>query len=89
MVVHINCYNIEYRLVTKKKKITPKAIPSGRVVKNQPANAADTRNAGSVLGWGTPAGGGNGNPRQYPCLRNPMDRGAWRAAVHRVAQSRA
>jgi len=54
MVVHINCYNIEYRLVTKKKKITPKAILSGTVVKNQPANAGDTRDVGSVLGWGRP-----------------------------------
>ena len=33
-------------------------------------------------------GGGNGNPLQYSCLENPVDRGAWRAAVHRVAQSR-
>ena len=35
-----------------------------------------------------PSGGGNGNPLQYCCLKNPMDRGAWRAAVHGVAQSR-
>ena len=38
------------------------------------------------LGWEDP-GGGHGNPLQYSCLENPMDRGAWRATVHRVAES--
>ena len=40
-----------------------------------------------TLGLEDPAGGGHGNPLQYSCLGNPMDRGAWRAMVHRVAQS--
>ena len=51
------------------------------VVKNRPANAGDIRNVGSIPGWGRSPGEGNGNPLQYSCLENPMDRGAWRAAV--------
>ena len=47
-------------------------------------NAGD---AGSVPGLGRSPGGGNGNPLQYSCLENPMDRGAWWAMVHGVAQS--
>ena len=42
---------------------------------------------GSVLGLGRSPGGGHGNPRQYSCMENPMDRGAWWALVHRVAKS--
>ena len=76
MVVHINCYNIEYRLVTKKKKITPKAILSGTVVKNQPANAGDTRDVGSFPKLGRFSGRRNGNPFQYFYLKNSMDRGS-------------
>ena len=41
---------------------------------------------GQSLGWELPSGG-HGNPLQYSCLDNPMDRGAWRAIVHRVAKS--
>ena len=59
------------------------------VVKNQPANAGDAGDAGSVPGLGRSPGGGRGNPLQYSCLENPMDRGAGRARVHRVAKSRA
>ena len=46
------------------------------VVKNLPANAGDIRNGGLISGSGRPAGGGHGNPLQYSCLENPMDRGA-------------
>ena len=53
------------------------------VVKNSPANAGDIREAGSIPGLGSP-GGGLGNPLQYSCLENPMDRGARWATVHRV-----
>ena len=53
-------------------------------VKNLPANAGG---AGSIPGSGRSIGEGNGNPLQYPCLGNPMDRGAWRAIVHGVAKS--
>ena len=45
------------------------------VVKNLPANAGDIRDSGSVPGLGRSSGGGNGNPLQYSCLENPMDRG--------------
>ena len=57
------------------------------VVKNLPANAGDIRDSGSVLGSGRAPGGGNGNPLQFSCLENPMDRRAWRATVHGVAKS--
>ena len=58
------------------------------LVKNPPANAGDIRDAGSIPASGRSPGGGHGNPLQYSCLENPMDRGAWRAAVPRVAKSR-
>ena len=58
------------------------------VVKNLPANPGDIRDAISISGLGRYPGEGNGNPLQYSCLENPMDRGAWQAIVHRVAQSR-
>ena len=57
------------------------------VVKNLPANIGDLRNVGSITGLGRSPGGGHGNPLQYSCLENPMDRGAWQAIVHRVANS--
>ena len=56
------------------------------VVKNPPANIGD-RDTGSVPGWGRSPGEGHGNPLQFSCLENPMDRGAWRATVHRVTKS--
>ena len=56
------------------------------VVKNLPANAGDLRDAGLIHGLGRSLGGGHGNPLQYSCLENPMDRGAWWAAVHGVAR---
>ena len=52
-------------------------------VKNPPANARDM---GSIPGSGRPPGGGRGNPLQYSCLENPIDRGAWWAIVHRVPE---
>ena len=57
--------------------------PVGSVIKNPPANAGE---AGSVPGLGRSPGEGNSNPLQYSCLGNPMDRGAWRATVHRVTK---
>ena len=58
-------------------------FPDGSVVKNLPANVGDV---GSIPGSGRSPGEGNGNPLQYSCLRNPMDRGTWRAMVHRVSK---
>ena len=51
------------------------------MVKNLPANAGDIRDAGSTSGLGRSPGVGNGNPFQYSCLENPMDKGAWQAIV--------
>ena len=59
-------------------------FPGGSVVKNPPANAQDT---GSIPGSGRCPGGGNDNPLQYSCLRNPLDRATWQATVHGVAES--
>ena len=57
------------------------------VVKNPPANTGDARDAVLKPGSIRSPGGGNGNPLQYSCLENPMDRGAWWATVHGVAES--
>ena len=58
------------------------------VVKNLPANAGDIRDVGSIPGSESFPGGGHGNPLQYSCLENLMDRGTWRAIVHGVTESR-
>ena len=55
--------------------------------KNLPANAEDIRDPGSIPGSGRSPGGGHGNPLQYSCLENPMERGAWQAVIHGVAES--
>ena len=57
------------------------------MVKNLPANAKDLRDVGLIHGLGRAPEVGHGNPLQYSCLENPMDRGAWWAMVHSVAQS--
>ena len=61
-----------------------------QLVKNLPAMQEITLNAGglgSVPGLGRSPGGGHGNPLQYSCLENPVDRGAWRATVHGVTKN--
>ena len=55
-------------------------------MKNLAANAGDIRDSGSIPESKRYPGGGHGNVLQYSCLENPMDRGAWQAKVHRVAQ---
>ena len=57
------------------------------MIKNLPANAGDAEDEGSNFETGRSSGEGNGNPLQYSCLENPMDRGAWWATVHGVAHS--
>ena len=57
-----------------------------RMLKNLPNNAGNARDLGSDPGSGRSPGGGHGNPLQYSCIENPMDRGAWRAAVHGVGK---
>ena len=58
------------------------------VVKNISAKAGDIKDMGSFPGLGSSPGGGHGNPFQYSCPENPMDRGAWRAIVHRTTKRR-
>ena len=73
----------EFMVILYGRKV---GISGGSVVKkkkNPPANPGDL---GSVSGWGRSLGGGHGNPLQYSCLENPMDRGAWGATDHRVAE---
>ena len=59
-------------------------FPGGSVVKNPSTNVGDVD---SIPGLGRFPGGGNGNPFQYSCLENPIDRGGWQAMVHRVTKS--
>ena len=54
------------------------------MIKNPPANAGDAGDSGSIPGSGRSPEGGHGNPLQYSCLENSMDRGAWRPMVHGV-----
>ena len=54
------------------------------VVKNSPANGGDVKDMGLILGSGRAPGGEHGNPLQYSCLENPMDRGAWWTMVHSI-----
>ena len=61
-------------------------FPSGTVVKNLPANAGNARDMGSILMSGRSIRVGNGNPFQYSCLENSMDRGAGQATVNGVAK---
>ena len=61
-------------------------FPGAPVVKNLPANAGDVRDTGLIPGSGRSPRGGHGNPLQYSCLWNPMNRGAWQATVHRVSE---
>ena len=56
------------------------------MVKNPTANAGDIRDTHTIPGLGRFPGGGNSNPLQYTCLENPMDRGDWRATVHRSSK---
>ena len=64
-----------------------KGFPGGSVVKNPPANARDTRDMSSIPGWRRPPRAGSGNPLQYSCLENSLDRGACQAIVHGVEKS--
>ena len=58
------------------------SFPGGSVLKNPPANAGDV---GSIPSLGRSLGEGDGNPLQHSCLENPMDKGAWQATVHGIA----
>ena len=56
------------------------------MIKNLPASAGDGRDTGLIPRLGRSPGGGHGNPLQYSCLENPMDRGAWQATIHGVTK---
>ena len=57
------------------------------VVKNPPANVENIKDMDSIPGLGRSPGGGHGNPLQYSCLENPMDRDAWQTIVHGITKS--
>ena len=59
-------------------------FPDGSADKESSCNAGDTGDVGLIPGWGRSSGEGNGNPLQYSCLENSMDRRAWQATVYRV-----
>ena len=71
----------------RRGKEAARASQVALAIKNLPANAGDSREEGSIPGSGRSPAGGHGNPPQYSCLENPMDRGAWRATVHGVTKS--
>ena len=68
----------------------PQDVPASQVivVKNLPTNVGDVRDVSSIPGLGRSSEGGHGNPLQYTCLENPMNRRAWRVTLHRVWKSR-
>ena len=72
------------QVISKSPRKHEAFFPGGSVVKNLPVNAGDV---GLIPGLGRSPGEGNGNPLQYSCLGNSMDRGAWRATIHGSAKS--
>ena len=74
-------------MANKKRVFKVVRFPRGSVVKNLPANAGATRDAGVIPGSGRYPGEGNGNLLQYSCQDDPMDRGTWQATVCGVAKS--
>ena len=90
VVVLYNCILSHQReekeeLLIKDPLMQTLGFPGGSEDKAPACNAGDP---GSIPGLGRSPGEGNGNPLQYSCLENPMERGAWRATVHGVAKSR-
>ena len=71
----------------EKEMAAHSSILASQVVKNLPGNAGDIRDSVSIPGSRRSPEGGQGNPLQYSCLGNPMDRGAWRDTVHGVPKS--
>ena len=80
----ISCFSIPVMVLPA---WLPRASQVPPVVKNLPASAVYVRDVGSIPGLGRSPGGGHGNPLQYSCLENPMDRGAWRAVAPGVTKS--
>ena len=78
-------FTLPFTLWVREKYNDVQAFQVAPVVKNLPANAGDIRDVSSIPGSGRSPGRKHGNPLQYSCLENPMDRGAWLAIVHGVA----
>ena len=78
---------IETLFKQSRSRKNSKGLTGDPVVKNPPANAGDTRDAGLIPESGRSLGVGNGNPLLYSCLENSMDRGAWQVTVQRVTKS--
>jgi len=76
------CKGLIYSLFNLHK--SPLGFPGGSVGKEPACNAGDIKDVGSIPGSGRSPGGGHGNLLQYSCLENPMDRGVWRATIHRL-----
>ena len=74
-------------VTNKDSPVLQPGFPGGTEVKIPPVSAGDAGDVGSIPGSGRSPGGGNGSSLPYSCLENPMDRGAWWATVHGVAQS--
>ena len=74
-------------MVRKYVQILLTGFPGGSVGKESACNVGDTGDVCSISGSGRSPGEGHGNPLQYSCLENPMDRGGWWATVHEVAKS--
>ena len=85
---HPDLWNQSARIALRTLLYFPRASPVAQQVKNPPCDAGDAGHAGSIPGSGSSPGEGSGNPLQYSCLENPMDRGAWQATVQRVPESR-
>ena len=80
-------HHCEFYNMVKASSNSEKELPQWLSGKESACNAGNADDTGSVPGLGRTPGGGNGNPVQYSCLENPMDRGAWWATVHSVAKS--
>ena len=86
--LHKQCLHIfrKEELTFSAHYVLGRGFPGGSVVKNLPANAGDSGDAGSIPQLGRSPEGGDGNLLQYSCLENSMDRGAWWATVHGVSK---
>ena len=69
-------------------QVLSRCFPGGSVVRNLTANARDAEDMGSIPGSGRSPGEGNGDPLQYSCLENPVERGARQTTVHGVTRVR-
>ena len=81
--MHIHSRSFQVRKKAIKNRV---GFFGSSVVKNLPANAGGRHSAGLIPGLGRFPGVGNGNPLQYPCLENPMDRRVWWATVHAISE---